>query len=158
MVSALSGGTVNLGLNIQSSSSEPFSLYAEELETSSGQVIAYAVGSTYSSSSFYLYVPGTSPGEFGVNIKGPGIYYIGAPGAYGMAQYQYWYCVDYDATAAECLEYAPTNQYFYYVIGLNMQGQAVTGLDTGNGPVSAIFQFLSYYGLSYQRLYIQGVR
>ncbi|WP_243668304.1 hypothetical protein [Vulcanisaeta sp. JCM 16161] len=142
MVSALSGGTVNLGLNIQSSSSEPFSLYAEELETSGGQVIAYAVGSTYSSSSFYLYVPSTSPGEFGVNIKGPGIYYIGAPGAYAMAQYQYWEC---NPNLGTC---TPTNQYYYYAIGLNMQGQAVASLDTGNGPVSAIFQFLSYYGLS----------
>ncbi|MGC8543634.1 MAG: hypothetical protein ACP5NQ_06800 [Vulcanisaeta sp.] len=142
VVNALSGGTVNLGLNIQSSSSEPFSLYSEELETSSGQVIADVVGSTFRQSSFYLYVPGVSPGEFGVAVTGPGIYYIGAPGAYGMAQYQYWEC---NPDLGVC---TPTNQYSYYVIGLNMQEQAVTGLDTGNGPVSAIFQFLNYYGLS----------
>ncbi|ADN51174.1 hypothetical protein [Vulcanisaeta distributa] len=129
---------------IQSSSNnQPFSLYGEELKSSNGQVIAYVAGITFTPQSFDIGSPYLQwLGTFGTTFTGPGIYYLGVPGAYGMAQYQYWTCNPYFGTCT------PTNQYYYYVVGLNVQSRLINGIDTGNGPVTAIFRFLNYYGLS----------
>ena len=129
---------------IQSSSSnQPFSLYSEELKMSNGLVIAYIAGVTFIPQTFNIGAPYLQwLGTFGVNFTGPGIYYLGVPGAYGMAQYQYWEC---NPGLSIC---TPTNQYYYYVVGLNTQNELINGIDTGNGPVTAILRFFNYYGLS----------
>ena len=143
----LSSVSLNIALSISASSSEPFDIYAEELKNSSGQVIADVIGSSFSSSSLQLQMPLKSVGQLGSLPSN--IYYVGTPGAYGMAQYQYWYCPDLNLHTGTCVSgYVPTNLYYYYVIGFNLQNNLMYGSDTGNGPVSAIFQFLSYYGLS----------